>query len=89
MKRRRCDRSSARVYVSGRQAPHAQMAVIDVSAIVQMAQQLRVLQDQLVNARSQLTQAQAQFERTHRLARHGAPARRCDSELPSARLGGV
>ena len=40
---------------------HAQMAVIDVRAIVQMAQQLRVLQDQLLNARSQLTQAQAQF----------------------------
>ncbi len=40
---------------------HAQFAVIDVNAIVQMAQQLRVLQDQLVNARSQLTQAQAQF----------------------------
>ncbi len=40
---------------------HAQMAVVDVRAIVQMAQQLRVLQDQLANARSQLTQAQAQF----------------------------
>ena len=40
---------------------HAQMAVVDVRAIVQMAQQLRVLQDQLVNARNQLTQAQAQF----------------------------
>ena len=39
----------------------AQMAVVDVRAIVQMAQQLRVLQDQLVNARNQLTQAQAQF----------------------------
>ena len=40
---------------------HAQMAVVDVRAIVQMAQQLRVLQDQLANARNQLTQAQAQF----------------------------
>ena len=39
----------------------AQMAVVDVRAIVQMAQQLRVLQDQLANARNQLTQAQAQF----------------------------
>lgn len=39
----------------------AQMAVIDVRAITQMAQQLRVLRDQLANARSQLTQAQAQF----------------------------
>ena len=40
---------------------HAQFAVIDVNAITQMAQQLRVLQDQLANARSQLSQAQAQF----------------------------
>jgi type IV secretion system protein VirB5 len=39
----------------------AQMAVIDIRAITQMAQQLRVLQDQLANARNQLTQAQAQF----------------------------
>jgi type IV secretion system protein VirB5 len=39
----------------------AQMAVIDVRAITQMAQQLRILQDQLANARNQLTQAQAQF----------------------------
>jgi type IV secretion system protein VirB5 len=39
----------------------AQMAVIDVRAITQMAQQLRVLQDQLANARNHLTQAQAQF----------------------------
>jgi type IV secretion system protein VirB5 len=37
------------------------LAVFVVNEIVQMAQQLRVLQDQLVNARSQLTQAQAQF----------------------------
>src|SRR5688572_11467084 len=40
---------------------HAQFAVIDVNAIVQMAQQLSVLRDQLANARNQLTQAQAQF----------------------------
>jgi type IV secretion system protein VirB5 len=45
----------------GASGSHAQMAVVDVRAIVQMAQQLRVLQDQLLNARSQLTQAQAQF----------------------------
>jgi type IV secretion system protein VirB5 len=45
----------------GASGSHAQFAVIDVNAITQMAQQLRVLQDQLANARSQLTQAQAQF----------------------------
>jgi type IV secretion system protein VirB5 len=45
----------------GASSSHAQFAVIDVNAITQMAQQLRVLQDQLANARSQLTQAQAQF----------------------------
>jgi len=43
-------------------AVHAQMAVIDVRAIVQMTQQLRVLQDQLSNARNQLTQAQQQYQ---------------------------
>jgi type IV secretion system protein VirB5 len=42
-------------------ASQAQMAVIDVRAIAQMAEQLRVLQDQLATARGQLTQAQAQF----------------------------
>ena len=45
----------------GASGSHAQFAVIDVNAITQMAQQLRVLQEQLANARSQLTQAQAQF----------------------------
>ncbi len=40
----------------------AQFAVIDVNAIVQMAQQLRVLQDQLLNARNQLSQAEQQFQ---------------------------
>ncbi|MEO8467750.1 MAG: type IV secretion system protein [Gammaproteobacteria bacterium] len=40
----------------------AQFAVIDVNAIVQMAQQLRALQDQLLTARSQLSQAEQQFQ---------------------------
>lgn len=40
----------------------AQMAVIDVRAIVQMAQQLRVLQDQLSTARNQLTRAEQQYQ---------------------------
>jgi type IV secretion system protein VirB5 len=41
---------------------HAQMAVVDVRAIVQMAQQLRVLQDALTTARNQLTQAEEEFQ---------------------------
>lgn len=40
----------------------AQFAVIDVNAIVQMVQQLRVLQDALITARNQLTQAEQQFQ---------------------------
>ncbi len=40
----------------------AQFAVIDVNAIVQMAQQLRTLQDQLLTARNQLSQAEQQFQ---------------------------
>ncbi len=38
------------------------MAVVDVRAIAQMAQQLQVLQNQLTTARNQLTQAQQQFQ---------------------------
>lgn len=45
----------------GATVAHAQMAVVDVRAIAQMAQQIRVLQDQLLTARNQLTQAEAQF----------------------------
>ena len=45
----------------GATTARAQMAVVDVRAIVQMAQQIRVLQDHLLTARNQLTQAQAQF----------------------------
>ena len=41
---------------------HAAMPVIDIRAIVQMAQQLQVLQNQLTTARNQLTQAQQQFQ---------------------------
>lgn len=46
----------------GTSPARAQFAVIDVNAIVQMAQQLRVLQDQLQNARNQLSQAEQQFQ---------------------------
>lgn len=41
---------------------HAAMAVVDVKAIVQMAKQLQVLQDQLNTVRSHLTQAQLQYQ---------------------------
>ena len=41
---------------------HAAMPVVDIRAIVQMAQQLQVLQNQLTTARNQLTQAQQQFQ---------------------------
>lgn len=47
--------------VLGVPVAHAQMAVVDIRAIAQMAQQIRVLQDQLLTARNQLTQAEAQF----------------------------
>lgn len=40
----------------------AQMAVVDVRAIAQMARQLQVLQQQLATVRSQLAQAQAQYQ---------------------------
>ena len=59
--KKRCAIALALVCTLVASGSHAQMAVIDVRAIVQMAQQLRVLQDQLANARNQLTQAQAQF----------------------------
>lgn len=43
-------------------AVQAAMPVVDVRAIAQMVQQLRVLQNQLSTARNQLTQAQEQFQ---------------------------
>ena len=46
----------------GTSPARAQFAVIDVNAIVQMAQQLRTLQDQLLTARNQLSQAEQQFQ---------------------------
>jgi type IV secretion system protein VirB5 len=46
----------------GTSPARAQFAVIDVNAIVQMVQQLRVLQDQLLTARNQLSQAEQEFQ---------------------------
>ena len=45
-------------------AAHAQMAVIDVEAIAQLMQQAATMQQQLETGRSQLGQAQAQFQST-------------------------
>jgi type IV secretion system protein VirB5 len=43
-------------------AAHAQFAVIDVAAVNQLLSQVQQLEQQLATARSQLTQAQAQFQ---------------------------
>jgi type IV secretion system protein VirB5 len=43
-------------------AAHAQFAVIDVAAVTQLLSQVQELQQQLATARSQLTQAQAEFQ---------------------------
>jgi type IV secretion system protein VirB5 len=41
---------------------HAQFAVIDIAAVTQLVSQVQQLEQQLATARSQLTQAQAQFQ---------------------------
>jgi type IV secretion system protein VirB5 len=41
---------------------HAQFAVIDVAAVTQLLSQVQQLEQQLATARSQLTQAQAEFQ---------------------------
>jgi type IV secretion system protein VirB5 len=43
-------------------AAHAQFAVIDVAAVTQLVSQVQQLEQQLATARSQLTQAQAEFQ---------------------------
>lgn len=55
--------TSAGVFSLAFTAPaSAAMAVVDVRAIAQMAQQMRVLQDQLSTARNHLTQAQQLYQ---------------------------
>jgi len=49
-------------WVLGTSVAQAMMPVVDIRAILQMAQQLQVLQNQLTTARNQLTQAQQQFQ---------------------------
>ncbi len=43
-------------------AAQAQFAVIDVASLTQLVSQLRMLEEQLVTARHQLTQSQAEFQ---------------------------
>jgi type IV secretion system protein VirB5 len=43
-------------------AVHAQFAVIDVAAVAQLISQMQTLEQQVATARSQLTQAQAEFQ---------------------------
>ncbi len=43
-------------------AAHAQFAVIDIAAVNQLVSQVQQLEQQLATARSQLTQAQAEFQ---------------------------
>lgn len=43
-------------------AAHAQFAVIDVAAVTQLVSEVRTLEQQLLTAASQLTQAQAEFQ---------------------------
>jgi type IV secretion system protein VirB5 len=43
-------------------AAHAQFAVIDVASLTQLISQLQALEQQLATARSQLTQAQAEYQ---------------------------
>jgi type IV secretion system protein VirB5 len=43
-------------------AAHAQFAVIDIAAVTQLVSQVQQLEQQLATARSQLTQAQAEFQ---------------------------
>src|SRR6201982_1453390 len=43
-------------------AAHAQFAVIDIAAVHQLVSQVQQLEQQLATARSQLTQAQAEYQ---------------------------
>src|SRR5579864_751414 len=43
-------------------AAHAQFAVIDIASVTQLVSEVQQLQQQVATARSQLTQAQAEFQ---------------------------
>jgi hypothetical protein len=46
----------------------AQFAVIDVASLTQLMSQVRTLEQQVATARNQLTQAQAEYQRSPALA---------------------
>jgi len=50
------------VLLTATPAAQAQFAVIDVASVTQLMSQVRTLEQQLVTARNQLTQAQAEFQ---------------------------
>src|ERR1700741_2686181 len=54
--------SASLLLLLGAPAAHAQFAVIDIPAGNQLLSQVQQLQQQLATARSQLTQAQAEFQ---------------------------
>ena len=54
--------SASLLLLLGAPAAHAQFAVIDIAAVNQLLSQVQQLQQQLATARSQLTQAQAEFQ---------------------------
>jgi type IV secretion system protein VirB5 len=54
--------SASLLLALGAPAAHAQFAVIDVAAVTQLLSQVQQLEQQLATARSQLTQAQAEFQ---------------------------
>jgi len=48
--------------LAGAPAAHAQFAVIDVASVTQLISEVRTLEQQLATARSQLSQAQSEYE---------------------------
>ena len=62
MLRRLCPLLLAFTLAAGAPAAHAQFAVIDVATVGQLISQLQTLEQQLATARSQLSQAQAEFQ---------------------------
>lgn len=57
-----CLLSLSMLLVLAAPAAHAQFAVIDLAAVTQLMSQVQQLEQQLATARSQLTQAQAEFQ---------------------------
>ena len=62
---------------------HAQWAVIDVQALVQLMQQVQTLNQTLTTARGQLAQAQQEFQSITRQSGNAEPAVRHGPKLPA------